>query len=163
GRCYFRLDANADLVAIQWDEGAPWEFWLKFGFDAGQNQYRIEGEFRRGTEQMPITKPTLLGKDGILFHDGWAARFNHFGAYAWIVLLAKTGVITIPARQKDEFLNELFGVPVLPRIEMPEDLRFEEVHAAPKPRLKISKGKNSYNDRLNGELTFDYDGAILAA
>src|SRR5262249_40646925 len=59
------------------------------------------------------------------------------------------------------------SVPRLPRIDLPEDLRFEEVRATPRPRLKVkAPPKRPYyygQDRLQGELSFDYEGTVVPA
>src|ERR1019366_3418133 len=54
--------------------------------------------------------------------------------------------------------------PGIPRLEVPEQLRYEEVTLAPRPTLRItSSGRHQGNARLSAELSFDYEGRLLPA
>jgi superfamily II DNA or RNA helicase len=51
----------------------------------------------------------------------------------------------------------------LPPLDLPEELRFEEVAVIPRPRLTIKpQTKHDDAELLRGELCFDYDGVIVA-
>ena len=53
--------------------------------------------------------------------------------------------------------------PVLPPLDLPEDLRYEEVLLSPRPRLAVATDKHTTRiDQLCGELSFEYHGSTLA-
>src|SRR5207248_5009001 len=119
----------------------------------------VLGSLRRGAERMELSAPVMLVDAGILFTGDRAARYEHHGAFAWIALLRERGVLVVPAAQRDEFLAELLRQPKLPLLDLPEELRYQEVTLTPRPRLKIKPpDQRSWRpDQLAGELAFDYD------
>src|SRR5262249_31091522 len=56
-------------------------------------------------------------------------------------------------------------LPQQPRLDLPAELAYQEVRPTPKPRLKVRPPQQRAwgSERLRGELTFDYDGTIVAA
>ena len=106
---------------------------------------------------------------GPVFWEDRVAPLRDFGAFEWIALLRQQGEVSIPAEQKDELLAELLRMPRMPRLDLPEGLRYEEVAVAPRPFLKVKsrdqRGWSAGRDEswLVGELSFDYDGHVLAA
>jgi hypothetical protein len=167
GRCLLRPagQPNDDLRPVQWDDDDPWEFWLKVARDESEKQYLLEGELHRGDERMPLLKPVMLIAGGLVFHDNRVARLQDFGAFDWVFLLRKQGSLAVPAKQKEDLLKELFQAPHLPRLDLPEELRFEEVALAPRPRLRVkSPQQGGWGvQRLLGELSFDYGGEVVEA
>ena len=53
-------------------------------------------------------------------------------------------LLTFPIADKDAWFKEFFHLPDLPRLDMPDDLRFEEVIVRPKPRLLVQPCKNHW-------------------
>jgi hypothetical protein len=167
GRCRLRLGPeDPELHPVAWDEGGPWELWLDVAPGTAGKEYVLSGSLRRGEERLPLAAPLMLLDSGLVFFRDRAAPLRHFGAFRWIVHLRQQAALTVPAGQKDELLEELLKQPHLPRLDLPEELRFEEQQATPRPRLKVKapehRGWNTY-DRLRGELSFDYDGQVVPA
>jgi hypothetical protein len=166
GRGRLRLTAqDAELRELHWDEGEPWQFWLEVTPDAAGKNYVLTGSLRRGAERMEVAKPVLLVHGGLVFWDDRSARLEDFDAFEWISLLRRLGSLAVPAKQKDDLLKQMLGLPHWPRLDLPEKLRFEEVVLAPRPRLKVKapEHRNWGSNRLRGELSFDYGGEIVAA
>ncbi|WP_435022533.1 SNF2-related protein (plasmid) [Tundrisphaera sp. TA3] len=170
GRCLARTaDPNDGLRPLLWDDAGPWEFWLKVAPAATGKAYGLSGELRRGDESMALDAPRLLLSGGLVFWEDRVAPLRDFEAFDWIELLRRQGELPVPARQKDELIAELLRLPHQPRLDLPEDLRYEEVAIAPLPFLKVKKreprGWSSATDDnwLVGELSLDYDGHILPA
>jgi SNF2 family DNA or RNA helicase len=69
--------------------------------------------------------------------------------------------LTVPSDQVDHWVEELFRLPYLPRLDFPSEMLYEEVRPVPRPQLKIEKASWGGNHRA--ELSFDYDGAIIPA
>jgi superfamily II DNA or RNA helicase len=166
GRCRLRRSPDdAELPVLHWDDGEPWEFWLQVTRDRSGSHYLVQGDLRRGAERLALAQPLMLLHGGLVFTENQVGRLQDFGAFEWISLLRKHGPLAVPVTQQDELLKELFGLPRLPRLDLPEELRFEEVCLTPRPRLKIrAPEQHSWGSpRLRGELSFDYEGEIVPA
>jgi superfamily II DNA or RNA helicase len=165
GRCLLRESADALLRPLAWDDGPPWEFRLEVVPDEAGKNYLVNGALRRGEERMALSKPALLVRGGLVFSDDQVARLQDFDAFDWVSLLRRSGPLSVPGKQKDDLVRELLKLPRLPRLDLPEELRYEEVAAIPKPRLKVlPPEKHGWGrERLRGELSFDYDGEIVGA
>ncbi|HXE52602.1 MAG TPA: SNF2-related protein, partial [Tepidisphaeraceae bacterium] len=73
--------------------------------------------------------------------------------------------LEIPARDREELLQQMLSLPRLPRLDLPEELKVEEVTIRPQPRLLVRRPKKQTyyeGDRLRGELSFDYEGVIVS-
>ena len=166
GRCVLRfsLNNNEHLPAVQWDDGAPWEFYLRVAPAEDGAHYRVTGGLRRGDADMPLSKPSLLLTGGLVFYDGLVARLNDHGAFGWISLLRARAELSIPKQESESFLGELLRLGQQPRLELPDELQFEEVAPTPKPSLVIKPGPRHpfRHPRLWGKLSFDYAGEKIA-
>ncbi len=165
GRCLMRMDEHDEEQApLQWDAGARWTFHLEVRREASDSEYTVTGSLRRGEERMPLEEPVLLTAGGLIFTREKVARLDDSGAFAWITRLRGDGKISIPTQDTEQLLTELMTLPRRPPMELPEELRFEQSALAPAPSLKIRPGKEGGRvvDRLDAELSFDYDGAKVA-
>jgi len=162
GRCFLphAIDAT-ELVPLAWDDGDPWKFILEMR-EIPYQGWALMGHFRRGQEEMDVAAP-LLVTPGFFVSSGRVARLQEDTAIPWITSLRKSKPITVPTEEENEFLADLLGSPILPTLELPTALQFEEVTPRPRPCLKISKPKLRIGaDRLTVELTFDYEGRSVA-
>ena len=165
GRCVLRFSPNNEhLPTVQWDDGAPWEFYLRVAPAEDGAHYRVTGGLRRGDADIPLSKPSLLLTGGLVFYDGLVARLNDHGAFGWISLLRARAELSIPKQESESFLGELLRLGQQPRLELPDELQFEEVAPAPKPSLVIKPGPRHpfRHPRLWGKLSFDYAGEKIA-
>jgi superfamily II DNA or RNA helicase len=165
GRCMVRTsDGTADLRPLQWDDGGPWEFCVAVQREDSAPNYRLTAFVRRGAVTLPIAAPIRSLLNGLIFFGDSVARLEHFGAAAWFRVLGSLGSISVPEKEGMEMAGELLAMPKLPKLDMPEELRFEHVLAPPKPRLKIiAPGENERGPkRLLATVSFDYDGAVIA-
>ena len=165
GRCWLQVDAGAeDWTPLRWDEAGPWRFVLAVEADRKSADYVVAGWLQRGESQMELAAPVLFSAGGVLFVGDTVARLDDGGAFAWIAHLREHGSLKVPAAHADELLGRLFRLPRLPRLEVAETLRFEEVDGTPRPRLRVRPGPREWRgSRLVGELSFDYAGTVLPA
>ncbi len=170
GRCLLReSEPDGSMRPLRWDDAGPWEFWLTVTPDDTGKTYAISGELRRAGERLALETPLLLLSGGLVFWEDRVAPLLDFGAFQWIALLRQQGKVPVPAKQKQEFLAELLRLPDLPRLDLPEDLQYEEVAPAPRPYLKIKRRNDrrwmSGRDQnwLLGDLSFEYDGHVVPA
>jgi superfamily II DNA or RNA helicase len=170
GRCLLRESEPDDAMRpLHWDDAGSWEFWLTVTPDNTGKSYTIAGELRRAGERLALETPRLLLSGGLVFWEDRVAPLLDFGAFEWIALLRQQRTVPVPAKQKEEFLAELLRLPDLPRLDLSEDLRYQEVTPAPRPYLKIKRRDNrswiSNRDQnwLFGELSFEYEGHVVPA
>ncbi len=165
GRCFLR-NANYEIegTPLQWDDGEPWEFFLSVEGERKGKSYCLKGYLKRGSERIALEKTTHFFSGGIFLFEGRVYRLLDKRAIDWILFLRNQKKITILDSDVELFIKELISMPYLPRLILPEELQYEEIHMNPKPRLKIlaqERRDTQDNDRLRWELSFDYDGHII--
>jgi superfamily II DNA or RNA helicase len=166
GRCVLRRSgAVSDHLTLEWDDGNPWELCLRVSLSERGKRYRLTGVLRRDGSEMPLSEPILLVGGGLVFYGHRVGRLNDFGAFPWISLLRNREGIVFAKSEADEFIDHLTSLPRQTCLDLPEELRFERITAAPKPSLLITPGKPDVwgRDFVTGELSFDYNGSLVAA
>ncbi|MFO0847136.1 MAG: DEAD/DEAH box helicase [Gemmataceae bacterium] len=164
GRVWLRRSTTlpADLEDVSPDLDPAWELAVGVAPGAG-GQWLLTGTLRRSEQTMPLSEPALI-VPGLLFWDGRYGRFDDGGAFPWVPTLRRAGGIAVPAAKADELLGELLQMPRLPRLELPDELRYAEETAPPRPRVVITPAKNPYGPPvLQAELSFEYGDVILPA
>jgi superfamily II DNA or RNA helicase len=162
GRCRLRASADdPDPPVIAWDDGPAWELWI--GVRSAKGHYGVEGVLRRGEECIPTTSALMLTAGGLLFFPGKAARLDHRGGLPWIAEPRRGGALLVPRTQGRELLVEMLQFPERPRLDLPDDLRLEEVREPPRPRLSVAPSQDRWGPaRLRCKLSFDYGGAVVS-
>ncbi len=164
GRCGLRTEERQESFSpIQWDESGKWEFCLELARSAGEKFVLIQGSFRRGEEKQGMHDPAVVLSDGLLITASHIAPLRTFGAWPLIQLLRHGTEIKAPIEELPEFLNHLAAFPQLPRLELPPELEIQESRPAPLRKLSFSRPRHRYDnaDRLDVNLSFDYDGQIF--
>jgi superfamily II DNA or RNA helicase len=156
GRCSLKIDRNSDdLTRIVWDEGEPWQFALRIRRDEEKpDQYQVTGTLIRGEEQLDFTKPVLLLSGGLIFTRELAATLDDGGAFHWISMMRQAGTLTVPESQIGEFMGEMLNNAQPPRLDLPEELNYQIVSAAPRPCLIVKAQQHS--SRLRARVFYDY-------
>ncbi len=168
GRCFLRADATADMLTpLSWDEAGPWRFELELRANRGakrgnQAGWVVTGVLRRAEETLEVSAPDLI-TEGHVMARGMLAPLAPDAGLQWLMHLRKTGPIQAPAEAGDELLATLLATPGLPKVEVPEALRYEEVHVAPRPSLRIYTARREGNARVTAELSFEYDGRLVSS
>ncbi|MGE5220598.1 MAG: SNF2-related protein, partial [Chloroflexota bacterium] len=166
GRCALRQAfAGGQAAPLHWDEGGPWDLCLRIAPADKKRQYCLTGLLRREGVEMSLARPISLVAGGLVIYDGRIARLNDFGAFAWVTLLRARPMLFFAKGETDEFLDQLIALPRQPVLDLPEELRFDWIATAPKPRLTITAGRRDPWGRefVAGELAFDYGGSMIAA
>ncbi len=165
GRCRLRLqtrDEEPKWLTLKWDDGEPWQFRLEVRRDEAQEHYTLAGALTRGRERVDLSAPSLLLNAGILFLGEHVARYQHRGAFNWVKALREQQSISVPVREGEEFLDALLRQSAVPALDLPEELRYEELVVAPRPRLTIKPSPESWQpDRLRGALGFEYGDCVI--
>jgi superfamily II DNA or RNA helicase len=166
GRCFLqRSVAGENHAPLRWDEEGPWDFSLRVAPSDDRRGYNVSGILARNGTELALSQPALLVAGGLVFHDERISRLNDFGAFSWISLLRSRQTLFIAKDEADEFMDELLRLPTQPRLDLPEELRFEWVITQPTPSLVIKPGKHDTwgRNHVAGELSFDYDGNLVSA
>lgn len=129
----------------------------------GKDAWEVAGFLRRGEERMPLAEVTLATPGGLIFTKTTAASLAEDAPYDWIQHLRRNGPIVAPDEDREEFLSALLTAPNLPLLEVPEEIRYEEVTITPKPCLKIRGPLASAGGALEAHLSFDYEGRTARA
>ncbi len=152
------------LTSVQWDDGPPWELTLEVSRNTRTGGYVLEGSLRRAEERVDLLGPALLLESGFAFHDGRCGRLEHFGAFEWIAHMRRDGPITVPRAHGDDLVAALLRLPHLPRLVLPDELKYEEAVGTPMPRLVVrAPGRDQRGAHLGGMLSFDYAGITIRA
>ncbi len=156
GRCFLRLDGYSDDVTeASWVEGEPWRFSVRVRRDDEHpDRYAAEGVLERGDERLDFAAPVLILQGGLIFTRESIAALDDGGAFQWISILRRAGALSIPENQIGEFMTEVLSGSHPPRLDLPEELRYEEVMARPQPCLTFKAQRQ--NARLRARLSFDY-------
>jgi len=166
GRCFLRQSASDSVgPPLQWDDGEPWEFCLSAERDTSGRTYVLNGCLQRGADRVALEGPSLLVAGGLVFFEDRVSRLLDSGSFEWISVLRKRKSFIVPIEEGDAFIQELMAMPLLPRLSLPEELRYEEIHVTPRPRLTVvaPQRKNRWEaDRLHWKLSFDYEGHVIA-
>jgi superfamily II DNA or RNA helicase len=163
GRCLLQLNAaDHDWLPIVWDDGEPWRFVLRLLRQEGR-KWALAGFLRRAaqecTEEMDLLAPLLVA-EGLVFTRERVALLEEGAPSEWISALRRLRHIDAPEGDVGQMLAALLEHPLAARLEVPEELRYEEARPAPRPCLTFRSTKRYEweQPRLHGEISFDYDG-----
>jgi superfamily II DNA or RNA helicase len=159
GRCMLQLHGNdQEWLPLGWDEGEPWRFVLRLLRQEG-HKWALAGWLRRGAEEMDLLTPLLIA-EGLVFTRDRVAPIEEGAPSEWIASLRRLRHIDAPEGDIGQMLAALLEHPLAARIEVPDELRYEEVQPVPQPCLTFRSTKQYewQKEHLRAEISFDYDG-----
>ncbi|MBI4874009.1 MAG: DEAD/DEAH box helicase [Acidobacteria bacterium] len=162
GRCVIELNpSGGEHEPLAWDPGAPWRFRLRMQRES-DNRWVVTGCLHRGEEEMDLAIPALVTAGGLVFTRNRIARLEEDTPFEWMSYLRKAGRIEATESDGSELLAALLEQPIAAHLEVPEELRYEEVRLVPRPRLTVRAPKSNpwERERLRATLSFDYDGRL---
>jgi superfamily II DNA or RNA helicase len=160
------LDENeSDWQPLSWDADPPWTLTICVEQNRDAGGWRLRGELRRDEATLPIDNVKLIVPGGLVIAGAKISQVEDFGAYEWVPLLKQSDGIAIEQGEEHELVESLLDMPSLPRLELPEELRLEEVTVAPTPILMIRapRKRGWKHERLHGTVEFDYLGSRVSA
>ena len=164
GRCFVSMGKSPDSLIgpMIWDGGQPWALWLRVRADEAGENYVVDGCLRRDGQELKLAEAGALLASGIVFIADRVARFEHSGAWSWVPMLRKRGSLAVPVADRAALLTKLMAMPVLPKLDLPEELRIEELAVEPKPVLRVRSPKSSEYPatKLVAYIQFNYDGLV---
>ncbi len=159
GRCLLQSSAPAEeWLPLAWDDGEPWRLVLRLLRQEGR-RWALAGFLRRGGEEINLMEPLLIA-EGLVFTRDRIALLEEGTPFEWISSLRRLRQIDAPEGDVGQMLEALLEHPLAARLEVPEELRYEEVQPVPRPCLTFRSHKRNEweQERLRAELWFDYDG-----
>ena len=159
GRCLLQVHGyDEELLPLAWDEGGPWRFVLRLLRQEGR-KWALAGWLRRGAEEMDLLTPLLIA-EGLVFTRERVAPLEEGTPFEWIASLRRLRHIDAPEGDIGQMLAALLEHPLAARIEVPDELRYEEVQPVPRPCLTFRSEKRYgwEKEHLRAEISFDYDG-----
>jgi superfamily II DNA or RNA helicase len=166
GRCYLRYHIIGDEQLgnpLKWAGGDPWKFVLRMS-RTKEGEWEVKGELRRNGERMGLSVPSLITEGGLVFADDTVAPLAVDTPFGCLTHFRQMGSMRASESDRDQMLNALLSLPGLPDVEVPEELRYEEVNCAPTPYLHVRSGDDRYagRGRLRARLLFEYEGKRAA-
>lgn len=146
---------------VGWDEGSSWRFRLHVDLDEQGRNWLITGRLHRGEEQADVSRPTFILPCGLMLLDDRLAQVELGAGAAWALSLRKEGPVAIPREQEAEMLERFWKLPALPEVDMPAELRWDQIVLQPQPRITIKKPKDSWREsELEAKVGFEYAGRV---
>jgi len=166
GRCFVRLLRNSEIIGpLSWDSGPAWDLRLQVEANAALGSYLITGHLQRGEEKWALGESLLIHRSGFIVTSQRISTLVSGQPFEWVQVLRAQPEIRIPMDQADDLLEELSHLERLPKVDVPPELRIEEVRFPPGFCIQISKPKtNSWQSRqefLVARLQTEYDGTIV--
>jgi superfamily II DNA or RNA helicase len=153
-----------NLRPLAWDDGPPWRFRLDIDRDDQHQQWVLSGQLHRETaECVPLKAAVAIFKQGVVVFEDRMALMDTSGATRMIEALQKTPRVEVPFKDRWELLRRLWQLPVAPDMNLPDDLRAEEVKLAPQGRLMVDKPERYDPYRLPGRVDFLYGDKAVSA
>jgi superfamily II DNA or RNA helicase len=160
GRLCFRSPKLDEFRMVHWDDKGPWEFRIYVRPDENGRQYEVCAGFCRREERLGLSQPEYLSRQGIFLLGETIGSFQ--GSFDWILFFQREISFFVPYAEIDVWLEKMLGMPSLPVMELPEELRLQEIEVTPRPIVRVRTQKEAWGSSyLLGELFFDYQGRVI--
>ena len=145
------------------DLDPPWQLAVGVTQDAAKKNWVLAGALTRGDQTMTLSQPALI-VPGLVFWDGRFGALDDAGAFPWVPILRRVRAISVPVGRSDDLLGQLLQMPSLPKLDLPEELRYTEEAVPPRPRLVVKPAKQQYREpMLVAVLSFNYADRTIPA
>lgn len=93
------------------------------------------------------------------------SRWSDNGQIEWVELLRRDPPLSVADGEEEELVDRLLDMPNVPQLDLPDKLKLEEVRVVPVPQIWIHtpRGSRWQQERLRGEVQFDYAGTLVRA
>lgn len=167
GRAFLRVLQESRVHPLTWDDGAPWVFRLKLDrlHDKEEPWYELRGCFVRGDQELGVNDPSVVIRGGLLIVADTVHRFVDDLVFPAIASLRTSMQVRVGADEALELIHELYRLPRIPLIELPEDFGIVEAHGVPRNvlELKFLPRQQSGAARAQAVLSFQYGDVRVGA
>ncbi len=156
---------------LDWDDSRPWKLSLHLE-ETSTGTMRLEGTLERNSHKVSVSDPLLVlrgegDRPSLMVVGGSLARLETRSPrdLQWITRLREANEIIIPRRDLEEAYAELFDIPDLPELGIPDELSLSKETENLQPRLVLSKDDQSVlpDPPLIAELSFLYGDVEVGA
>ena len=157
-------ESESRQKTVKWDDGPPWQLSMEVLQDEESTEWTLKGRLTRESldTTCDVRDVTLIVPGGFVVRGRSIAHLEDFGAYEWIKLLRSREPVTVPDGEQANFVDRLLDMPTMPRLELPEELRLEEVTPKSNPQLIVQAPRGRWkHEKLRCEVNFDYDGTLV--
>lgn len=123
---------------VGWDAGDPWQFWARIRRNE-RDLWELTGDLRRQEDRLSLATPTQFFDAGFLLHEDTLALLADPATVPWIRELASNKAITFADKDRDAVLESLLSGPVVPNLDLDEELRFERRKVTPRFGLRLKE------------------------
>ena len=164
GRLRYFNSPEKDWTPLKWEDENPWKLCLVLEQDEQEATWELRGEVRRDDERKKLKDCKLLLPGGLIATEQAIYQLDDFSAFDWVPTLKSEQLISKDGEQQD-LVDWLLDMRVLPQLDLPEELKLEEVRPDPTPRLifKSPSKRGWRHERIQGKVQFDYLGTTVAA
>lgn len=158
GRTILRQTTDEhEYTPLTWDDGPAYELWLDTIASSRPRELQIRATLRRGDERLEMEDPVVLLRAGHLIANGRVSAFETFGAFDLAAMLRDKPNFSVPRENLREFVEELYTLPGVPKLQMPDEARLEEVRPTLQPALVIAAPDPTENgEELAAQLSYNY-------
>ena len=149
-----------EIRLLSWDDGPPWKFKLSLGAPQAKSRRNLLPKLSREGEEADLSQVVMALPGCIVFAER-VARLDRAVHPDMIAVARRLPEIAVPAGQEDQFIEQVWQMPGLPTIELPDDLRWEQLRPDPQPRVVIGPVKLGGITSLIGKFSFDYAGIVI--
>jgi superfamily II DNA or RNA helicase len=149
-----------ELRLLRWDDGAPWKFKLALSAPQARAERKLLPKLYRDGEEADLSR-VVMAVSGCIVFDDRIARLDSSVRPEAIEVARRLPEVEVPARQVDRFVQEIWQRSGLPPIDLPDDLKWQQLSVAPQPRVVIAPVKVGSINLLIGKLSFDYAGVVV--
>ena len=141
---------------LAWDERPAWQFRLKVAADDQAKRWHMMGELVCQNQVMGIDQVVMLSQDGFVLFPDMLASFE-VDQFHWATALAESMPLTIPYTDRDKLLEQLWSMPSIPDMDLPNNLGVEQVAGQPHGCLLVQPPERWYDQRfLWAKIQFGY-------
>jgi superfamily II DNA or RNA helicase len=166
GRLLWALNGadSFDATArVAWDS-EPWTFRPRVEAASGRKTgWSLDGTLVRGGELRPLSDVILAIKHGLVLFPDCLAQLATSECLPLLEQLQASGPLTIPKKDREDFLELIYRLPYCDAIELPDELRLPAAEVTPQPLMRIkAPAYDSYGrGELLGEICFRYGEELL--
>ncbi|MEQ9069858.1 MAG: helicase SNF2, partial [Gimesia chilikensis] len=117
------LDRQPDDVdSLVWDGEHAWEFRMGVEHDRKESTWKLNGHLKRENDTLEISDARLIVAGGLVLTRDKITPLEDYDAFPWIKMIQMNETIEVDEGEQQELVDRLLDMPVLPRLELPEEL-----------------------------------------
>ncbi len=175
GRTRLRASAFVEPIPVSWSDETTLDFLIRISPHDDGKHYTLSGHLAEGDRNMPLSVAQLFsepapGEPGVICIQNKLMPIRFNGGLEWIDLFSTRGALHVPKVDGQDFLRNLATLPAVPKLDLPEELAFEQLVGAPRAKLILKKPVNTpftasgrSEETVLADVLFDYESGPVEA